>query len=246
MKKSLWKGALNNVGWPFLPCPRCNGNLRMPKDTLKSKTPRYARTDHFDPNTPERFVMLLECANTACGEVVSVAGEVWHDQEVTHENELEWVPTYRPYYMRPAPPIIEIPKKTPADVVKEVKLSFELYWVDYSVCASRLRTSLERMMDHFGVAKTRIQKKDDTKPGKRRVLDLSARIDMFAKKVGTSEHSETLHALRIIGNLGTHSSKVPQAAMLDAYQLYEIALEDLFKNMGESAKAIIKRLKAHR
>lgn len=220
----------------------------MLKDTLKSKIPRYARTDHFDPNTPDRFVMLLECANTACGEVVSVAGEVWQDQEVTPENELEWVPTYRPYYMRPAPPIVEVPKKTPVEVVKEVKLSFELYWVDYSVCASRLRTSLERMMDHFGVAKTRIQKdtKNPSKPGKRRVLDLSARIDKFAKKVGTIEHSETLHALRTIGNLGAHSSKVSQAAILDAYQLYERALEDLFKDRGESTKDIIKRLKAHR
>jgi hypothetical protein len=246
VKKSLWKGAINSVGWPFLPCPRCNGNLRMMKDSLKSKIPRYARKDHFDPNTPDRFVMLLECANTACGEVVSVAGEVWPDQDVTPENELEWVPTYRPYYMRPAPPIIDIPKKTPAEVVKEVKLSFELYWTDYSVCASRLRTSLERIMDHFGVAKTRIQKKDVTKPGKRRVLDLSARIDLFGKKVGTTEHSETLHALRTIGNLGTHSSKVSQAAMLDAYQLYEMALADLFKDKGESAKDIIKRLKAHR
>jgi hypothetical protein len=149
--------------------------------------------------------------------------------------------------MRPAPPIIEIPKKTPAEVVKELKLSFELYWVDYSVCASRLRTSLERMMDHFGVVKTRIQEnKDLSKPGKRRVLDLSARIDKFAKKLGSTEHSETLHALRTIGNLGTHSSKVSQAAALDAYQLYEMALEDLFKDRGESAKDIIKRLKAHR
>lgn len=130
--------------------------------------------------------------------------------------------------------------------MKELKLSFELYWGDYSVCASRLRTSLERMMDHFGVAKTRIQKKDAAKDGKRRVLDLSARIDMFANKIGSKEHSETPHALRTIGNLGAHSSKVSQAAVLDAYQLCEMALEDLFKDRGESTKAIIKRLKAHR
>src|SRR5665213_287837 len=149
--------------------------------------------------------------------------------------------------MRPAPPIIAIPKRLLTEVVKELRLSFELYWVDYSVCASRLRTSLERMMDHFSIAKTRIQKdKDVSKPGKRRALDLSARINMFAKKLGSTEHSDTLHALRTIGNLGTHSSKVSQAAMLDAYQLYEMALSDLFKDRDEAAKEIIKRLKAHR
>lgn len=248
MKKHLWKGALNKSGWPFLPCPKCAaGELRMLPETLKSQVPKYARSPDFDPNIPHRFTMILQCARSSCGETVAVAGEVWLDQEVTDENELEWVKTYKPYYMRPAPPLIEIPRKTPAEVVKELKLSFELYWTDYNVCASRLRTSLERMMDHFEVAKTRIQKdKDPNKPGKRRVLDLAARIDKFAKKIGTVEHSETLHALRTIGNLGTHSSKVTQAAMLDAYQLYEMALQDLFKDRGESAKDIIKRLKVHK
>jgi hypothetical protein len=246
LKKELWKNALNSSGWPFLPCPRCSGDLRILKDSLRSHVVTYARSSDFDPNIPFRFVMLLQCAKSRCGEVVSVAGEVWYDQEVDQDHNLEWVKTYRPYYMRPAPPIISVPKKTPAEVVKELELSFGLYWSDYNVCASRLRTSLERVMDHFGVAKTRIQKKDITKPGKRRALDLSARIDMFAKKVGSTEHSETLHALRVIGNLGTHSSKVTQAAMLDAYQLYEMALGDLFKDRGESAKDIIRRLKKHR
>jgi hypothetical protein len=191
--------------------------------------------------------MLLVCAKAGCGEAVAVAGEVFAEQEVDEENDLTWVSTYRPAFMRPAPPLITVPKRTPADVVKELKLSFELYWVDYSVCASRLRTSLERLMDHFGVAKTRIQEnKNPTKAGKRRPLDLSARIDKLAKKIGTTEHSETLHALRTIGNLGAHSSKVNQAAVLDSYQLYEMALEDLFKDRGESAKDIIKRLKSHR
>jgi hypothetical protein len=191
--------------------------------------------------------MLLVCAKTGCGETVAVAGEVIMEQQVDEEHDLNWVPTYQPAFMRPPPPIITIPSRTPADVVKELKLSFELYWVDYSVCASRLRTSLERMMDHFGVAKTRIQEnKDPNKPGKRRVLDLSARIDKWVKKIGPTEHSETLHALRTVGNLGTHSSKVTQAAMLDAYQLYELALEELFKDRGESAKDIIRRLKSHK
>jgi len=247
LKKQLWRGSLNGSGWPLLPCPKCNGgDLRLLKETLKTEIPKYARSMDFDPNTPERFTMLLHCARAGCGEVVAVAGEVWTEPEANHENEIEWVRGYKPHYMRPAPPLIEVPKKTPTEVVKELKLSFELYWVDYNVCAARLRTSLERMMDHFGVTKTRIHKKDPNKPGKRRVLDLSARIDMFAKKVDTKQHRETLHALRTIGNLGVHSSKVTQAAMLDAYQLYERALEDLFKDRGESTKAIIKRLRAHR
>jgi len=246
MKKALWRNALNTSGWPFLPCPRCTGDLRILEGSLKSRVPGYWHSSQFDPDMPERFSMILQCAKSGCGEAVSVAGEVWADQEVTGDHELEWVKTYRPFYMHPAPPIIAIPKRTPVEVAKELKLSFGLYWVDYNVCISRLRTSLERLMDHFGVAKTRIHKKDPAHPGKRRMIDLSPRIDMFAKKVGSTEHSGTLHALRTIGNLGTHSSKVSQAAVLDAYQLYEMALDHLFKDRSESAKAIIKRLKAHK
>jgi Domain of unknown function (DUF4145) len=247
LEKRLWKHALNTSGWPFLPCPRCTGDLRILEGSLKSRVPRYWHSDHFDPNMPERFTMILQCVKSGCGEAVAVAGEVWADQDVTEENELEWVKTYKPFYMRPAPPIIGVPKRTPREVVTELNLSFELYWTDYSVCASRIRTSLDRLMDHFGVAKTRIQaNQNPAKPGKRRMLDLSARIDKFARKINSNEHSEMLHALRHIGNLGTHSSKVSQPAVLDAYQLYEMALDGLFKDKGESAKDIIKRLKKHR
>jgi hypothetical protein len=81
---------------------------------------------------------------------------------------------------------------------------------------------------------------------KRRILDLSARIDKLPKKIGTTDFSETLHALRIIGNLGTHGDRVLQSAMLDAFQLYEMALGKLFEDKSQNAKAIIKRLKAHK
>jgi phosphoenolpyruvate carboxylase len=103
-------------------------------------------------------------------------------------------------------------------------------------------------MDHFGVAKTRIQK-DSSKPnkrGKRVPYDLSARIDKLAKKVGTSDFSVILHTLRMVGNVGAHGTKVARAAMLDTYQLYEVALSKLFEDKNQTPKAIIKRLKAHR
>jgi len=53
-----------------------------------------------------------------------------------------------------------------------------------------------------------------------------------------------LHALRVVGNLGTHGEKMTRAKMLDAYQLYEMALNQIFEDKKESMKAIIKRLRA--
>jgi hypothetical protein len=196
---------------------------------------------------PHRFVMLLECERMACREIVSVAGEVFDvEMNDTSSDRCEVFEVLHPIFRRPAPPIIDLPQRVPAQVRKEIELAFQVFWTDYRVCASRLRTSLERLMDHFGVAKTRIQKNSakPTEAGRRKVLDLSARIDKLPSKIGTHDYGEILHALRFIGNLGTHGDKVSRSAMLDAFRLYEIALGELFEDKSESAKAIIKRLKS--
>jgi hypothetical protein len=179
---------------------------------------------------------------------VSVAGEAGSHPEQDADGNVEWIDHLAPFYMGPPPPIISIPLHVPDPARSEIILSFQLYWVDCRVCASRLRTSLERLMDHFGVAKTRIQQDNakPNKPGKRVPLDLSARINKLAKKVGTPDFSEILHAPRKVGNVGVHGAKVTQSAMLDAFQLYEWTLEKLFEDKNETPKAIIKRLKAHK
>jgi hypothetical protein len=57
-------------------------------------------------------------------------------------------------------------------------------------------------------------------------------------------HAETLHALRVIGNLGTHHRAPSHAAVLDAYTIYEHALAELLgqkkKEIAALAKKIIK------
>lgn len=188
--------------------------------------------------------MLLECST--CKEVVAVSGTATEVPEDINES-IEWFDYLEPQSMWPAPPIIAFHRSIPGEVKKEIKLAFQLFWVDYGVCASRLRTSLERLMDHFGVAKTRIRKdyKKPAAPGKRVPLELALRIDKLPKKIGTRDYSEILHALRTIGNLGVHGGKVSHAAILDAFKLYEMALDQLFEDKSETAKAIIKRLKTN-
>jgi hypothetical protein len=104
---------------------------------------------------------------------------------------------------------------------------------------------LERLMDHFGVAKSTTVRRQGF-PGKRKRLDLSSRIDKLPRKIGTQDYSKILHALRDVGNLGTHGGNVNRKAMLDAYKLCEIALGKLFEDESDSVDAIIKRLKRHK
>jgi hypothetical protein len=217
---------------------------------INIRTPGYEHPDvrkQYPEICSDRFTMMMECDNRVCGEVVAVAGRTRTVLETYNENS-EWIEYLEPRIMTPPPPIIQIPDRLPVAVEDEIELSFGLYWTDYSVCASRMRTSLERLMDHFGVARFRVAKdpKNPASPGKRRPLDLAARIDKLPHKLGTSHYADILHALRVVGNLGTHGTRVKQATILDAYELYEIALERLFDDKSKLAKAIIKRLKSQK
>jgi hypothetical protein len=125
--------------------------------------------------------------------------------------------------MIPAPPIIDIPPETPATVRNEIELSFELFWVDPGACANRLRISVERIMDNANVAGT----------------SLAERISLYDAR---DLHGETLHALRIVGNLGSHEGKVEREVLCDAYHIYEHALAELYGRRTAKARAIRERL----
>jgi hypothetical protein len=159
------------------------------KDSFIQRQPKYV---HYDENEttrelyPRKFAMLLDCSNPACGEVVAVSGAGYDILEEDGEGHTKVLGYLDPRSMWPPPPIFRINKRIPQEVVDEIDLSFQMYWADPRVAASRLRTSLERLMDHFKVAKTRVM------PGKRVRLDLSARIDKFAKKINTTKYSEML------------------------------------------------------
>jgi hypothetical protein len=97
-------------------------------------------------------------------------------------------------------------------------------------------------LDHFAIAKvhTTKDKKNPTKRGTMRPLDLSARIDRFIKATGQTVHKEHLHALRCIGNLGTYKNVVSREELLDTFQVYEHALDE---SIGKKSKKIAKLAK---
>ena len=73
MEAYLWEGHFTGYSVPKLPCPHCRGGkLRLKKESLQKTSPEYARHAENPDEIPERFTMLLECSNPACGEIVSV------------------------------------------------------------------------------------------------------------------------------------------------------------------------------
>ncbi|MCK1616241.1 DUF4145 domain-containing protein [Bradyrhizobium sp. 159] len=158
------------------------------------------------------------------------------------DQSLEWFEYLQPESMLPPPPIIST-ERVPRPVRVELEKSFGLYWNDTGACASRMRTSLERLMDHFKIPTTTTTARDRSGKKYRKRLDLASRIDKFAAKVKWNQYSQMLHALRVVGNIGTHGNKaVTKTDMLDAYKLYEHALANMFEEKNESITEIIKRL----
>jgi len=112
--------------------------------------------------------------------------------------------------MHPAPPLATIPEATPDNVAVELQTAFSLFWVDLGSCANRLRISVERIMDEFGIPSGR----------------LFDRIQSFQH--ADPDHAVTFDALRHVGNVGSHDGVVRHDVILDAFEIYQDALAELF------------------
>lgn len=204
----------------------------MPQSLLKEVP--FTDQDWFDHELGDgRFAALLKCGNKACGEIVALSGETRPMVREGDEHPEELFHDLKPKGMFPAPPIINIPDGASDAVRAELRLAFQLFWSDLGACVGKMRTSVERLMDQSGVKKT------FTKGGKRYPQALNNRIDAFKKSKPEYEH--ILHALRTVGNLGTHKN-ANLAPVLDAFRIYEHALDDLFNKPGKEVQRIAKKI----
>ena len=231
--RTLWYAAFLRGELPHYPCPRCNKpSLRLDAETLHVEETRTSKQNRkhpeWDPEwSDEKFVVLLKC--TRCGEVVAVSVVIAVEPNYDEDGDWQYEGFLAPKSMYPAPHIMTLPTELPPEVRHELELAFQYYWSDFGACAMKVRTSVERLLDHFKVARFRRAKdpKKPSSPMKLRPLDLSARIDKFISATGAVVHKDHLHALRVVGNLGTHTNTLTRMEMLDAFEIYEHALSEL-------------------
>ena len=225
--RSLWEEVFSKEQFPSFPCPRCKrGRVSVGSSKLFIVEPTYSKAAHkhidWEPDwLVERFSGHLSCTEKECGETVVVSGdtstiEVWDDEVGFFVHSV-----LRPKSMFPSPPIIAIPKETPNEIEEKIKAAFGLFWLDIGSSANNLRTSVESLLDHLKVPKTAIVKKT----GESVSLDLNGRIQYYEKT--NPDHASTFHALRVVGNLGSHGSKLKREAVLDAFEIYEDALAEV-------------------
>jgi hypothetical protein len=236
---TLWVDSFSEKSFPLWPCPTCaRGHMVSGEKSVRTVEPNYSKDarahEAWEPEwITERFLAILKCDNKKCGELSIVAGETELVEEEDDEDGRVYVTHLIPRSIFPPTPIIDIPEETPRDVKKDIVLAFQLYWSDLGASANRLRTSIERILDHFEIPKTITSNK------KKRFRPLASRIDLFTEK--NPAFKDSLNALRQVGNLGTHST-IDRQSLLAAFSILEDALAELFGKRSKKAKSLIKKL----
>jgi Domain of unknown function (DUF4145) len=231
MNRDLWERLFSQKRFPAFPWSRCRqGMLGYDVNNMKIMEPPYSRAAHgheaWDPEwIEERFSVMLQCNLAGCGEVFVMAGETQIDQVVNDDgNGWAYEQMLKPRTVFPCHHIIKLDEDVPKVVQEEIRAAFLLFWSDLGASASRLRASVERVLDDFKIP--------SSKAGGG-FLNLNERIQQF-KKIDL-DHAETFDALRFVGNVGTHGDHLKHEALLDAFEIYE----DTLRLTGESKRNLM-------
>lgn len=243
VNRAVWATMFAKDAFPGLPCPHCpQGKMKLAPKGLSITEPAFSKNSRshadFEPDwVVQRFVARLVCDEAKCGETVFMVGDTeLAETYVEDEGEysgwaLEEVLRARGIF--PAPPLFRIPNGVPFPVAEQLRIAFQMFWTDMPSCVARLRTGVELMLDDQKVAKQQLSKKT----GKMVSLNLHDRIGLFESQATGAGAGESLHALRSIGNLGTHGTSVSREALFDAIDVLEDVLLGIYEKKSIKAKA---------
>lgn len=193
-------------------------------------------SDEWDPDWIEqRFTKLMKCNFANCGEVVSVAGNAGVEEDHFQDEDGEWQQEFPTHYevlsVLPPPWPIRPIEKTPETVKRPLKMAAQLLWQSPDAAANHIRQAVEHLLDQRKVKKR-------VKAGGKK-LTLHARLLEFEKKDGLN--GPILRGIKWIGNDGSHQGGVSRDEVLDAFDMMELALTNLF---DDGAAKVMKKVQA--
>ncbi len=227
MEKGFKLSSFSRLSVPKFLCPQCgDGHLIADTKNMCVNEPAYSQAHRNHPDwypdwDTERFSLQYKCDKESCGEYAFLIGETGVEEYFDEEVE-SWVlaSVLIPKAMFPAPMIISLPEATPESIVSEIAAASSLIWTDLDASANRLRTAVERLLDHLSIPKRKL-----TKDNKDARMSLHERINQFGQT--KPDHKTSLHALKEVGNLGSHGDSVQRHVLFDAFELLELSLEEL-------------------
>jgi Domain of unknown function (DUF4145) len=237
INRTVWKVSFmtdNAIKWP---CPKCGtGFLKLDNETFKIR--QQAIPPGFDPKEWDPRMItytysgIFTCTNESCKEPFSSCGrgEIIEDYYEDDDNNAnagyeDW---FTPEYFFPSLAIFSIPRKCPETIATEIRLSFHLFFCDPAAAANHIRKSIENILTEKGI------KRFHRNNGRRTVISLHQRIQLYAAK--DKDVAERLFAIKWLGNAGSHAGELTKDDVLDAYEILETVLDDLYIGHGKLIK----------
>ncbi|MEO1326527.1 MAG: DUF4145 domain-containing protein [Pseudomonadota bacterium] len=233
----LWIGEWDENDYPSLPCPHCGAPLNAVENSLRVESSAHNvelvnLTDIDDAES--RFTLWLQCGHGRCREYVTVTGDVRYEPGYDEVGATITVLRLTPVHLHRAPPIIGVGEDVPDSIRSALQESFGLFWSDSGACAARLRLVVELILEDWGFPAT--SKGGGFVPVDRRIKD-------WETMYGENAMSRALMAIKWLGNVGAHEKQFPRDRLLDAYDILERLLRQLFppdeRHLDELASEII-------
>lgn len=242
MERSLWTRGFDANTLPAWPCPTCGrGHVRLVPKTFAFKETaasiKSKGSPDWDPDWIDYvFACWGECTYLSCKEPFAVAGKGGISPYYDEDQEEVWGEHFLATSCQPMPNIFTIPKNCPSEVSEPLMAAFSFFWNDPEACASRMRVSLEAIMNHLG-----IPRKKKNKNGKYSDLTLHARIEKYS--MTNPLLGSQLLALKWLGNTGSHGGgSLSKSELLDAFEILEHALLEIIDERSKRVAALAKKL----
>ena len=146
------------------------------------------------------FDVTVTCAR--CKTMHIASGEFFSFEDMDDAGNTITGSTYRPRWLWPVPPMLELSKRVPISISRELERAAGLFWPDPSACLTALRRATEAFLDAQRVPRQRA--------GARGFIPLHHRIDDFARRLEQplrDEFRACLHAIKDAGNDSTHGRR---------------------------------------
>lgn len=216
-------------------CPECGTrNMRMykndPRQQHSAEAWRRIAAERSMPDymveTEGVFVATFECRNTSCGQSIAVGGDWAHwinDGDEETQDLGSMVDAYRIRFIHPPVLLFPVPTTVPAEVVASVRAASTVVWVDPPAAASRLRMAVERLLDHKRVPRPR-------------GTTLHRRLQAAEADPRLRDIAVLLFAVKWIGNSGAHDDKLTTENVLEAAEILEEALRQLYDRSASATR----------
>ena len=220
-------------------CPTCGtGKINIlgkfeshqTKNTIELQRQEYC--DFMKLN--DKFSGLLKCDNEYCNDVVAVCGNAFPEPEcdIDEGNRQKYYKCFQPEFFSPSLKIFPLKNEYPARVKEILEKSFSLFLVDCDSCGNKIRISIEALLDELGIEKEN--------PKNDKTYNLHQRIEKYQKI--NANLGELMLSIKWIGNYGSHDDSISKSDLLDAYEMINYILDDIYDNHAKKISELAKTI----